>query len=133
MPDCHVFRYYNYSGIGKHSFGGNASSLAALEPIINAADEAAIAAEHGRRLQTLLSVDDIVGALNAYLVKAGEWENTFFITASDHGYSRCPPTPTPTPTPTCKHTHTALPFALCFLYSQSVITASDHGYSGSSL
>lgn len=79
--------YYNYSGIGKHSFGGNASSLAALEPIINAADEAAIAAEHGRRLQTLLSVDDIVGALNAYLVKAGEWENTFFITASDHGYS----------------------------------------------
>jgi N-acetylglucosamine-6-sulfatase len=75
--------YYNYSGVGKHAFG-NLSSLAVQNRII---DAAGIADEHGRRLQTLLSVDDIVDALHGYLVSVNEWDTTYWLQTSDHGYS----------------------------------------------
>ena len=75
--------YYNRSGVGKHSFVGT-------EPLIDAADEKAIDAEYAKRLRSLLSVDDIVRALHAYLSAVGEWETTYFIHTSDHGCAAHP-------------------------------------------
>ena len=77
--------YYNYSGVGKHAFGA-LPSLAAQNVAI---DEAAIALEHSNRLKTLLSVDDIVGALHSYLVSVNEWDNTYWLQTSDHGALEC--------------------------------------------
>ena len=79
--------YCGAAGVGKHSFVGT-------EPVINAVDEAAINAEYSKRLRSLLSVDDIVRALHAYLSGAGvggvagdEWGRTYFVHTSDHGYN----------------------------------------------
>lgn len=72
--------YYGAAGVGKHSFVGT-------EPVINAADEAAIDAEYSKRMRSLLSVDDIVRALLSYLSGVGEWESTYFVHTSDHGYN----------------------------------------------
>jgi len=78
--------YYNYSGIGKHSFGRPFASLAEQEPSISESDQVSIQSEHGDRLRTLLSVDDVVeGLVNA--MPAAEWANTYFLYCSDHGYS----------------------------------------------
>jgi glucan phosphoethanolaminetransferase (alkaline phosphatase superfamily) len=63
----------------------------ANQPIINEADAAAIDVEYAKRLRSLLSVDEewkIVVALHALLTKHEEWENTFLIYTSDHGYSQ---------------------------------------------
>ena len=75
--------YYNFSGVGKHAFS-NMSSLAVQNTNI---DPDAIALEHSNRLKTLLSVDDIVGAMSKYLISVGEWDNTYWLQTSDHGYS----------------------------------------------
>lgn len=42
--------------------------------------------EHVRRLEALLSVDDLVGSVVATLEATGALEKTFFFYASDHGY-----------------------------------------------
>lgn len=71
---------YNWSAQGYHAFLPE-------EPTINAADEAAIVDEHSKRLRSLLSVDDLVRETFAYLTSVNEWDNTFFIYTSDHGYN----------------------------------------------
>ena len=43
--------------------------------------------EHAKRLRSLISVDDIVVALKDYLEEIGEWDNTYLMFTSDHGYS----------------------------------------------
>ena len=43
--------------------------------------------EHSKRLRSLLSVDDLVRETFAYLTSVNEWDNTFFIYTSDHGYN----------------------------------------------
>lgn len=40
-----------------------------------------------RRIQSLLSVDDLVGALHQAVVDGGVLDSTFFLYMSDHGYS----------------------------------------------
>ena len=72
--------YYNYLATGKHAF-------LPFEPPISSVDEAAIQYEHSMRLRTLLSVDDLVRGVREYLISVGEWDNTFFLFTSDHGYS----------------------------------------------
>lgn len=72
--------YYNHPGSDKHSF-------ISTNPAIDSAAEAAIQIEHGNRLRTLLSVDDAIKGVRDYLVEVGEWENTYLIFTSDHGYS----------------------------------------------
>jgi N-acetylglucosamine-6-sulfatase len=72
--------YYNYWAQGKHAF-------LPLEPAISAVDEAAIQYEYGQRLRTLLSVDDVVRGIHSYLDSVGEWERTYFLFTSDHGYN----------------------------------------------
>ena len=57
------------------------------EPVISAEDATAIQTEYSKRLRSLLSVDDIVRELREYLIQVGEWNNTYLIFASDHGYS----------------------------------------------
>ena len=57
-----------------------------VEPAISAEDESAIEDENSKRLRSLLSVDDIVRALREFLISAGEWNNTYLIFASDHGF-----------------------------------------------
>jgi N-acetylglucosamine-6-sulfatase len=76
--------YYDYDPVGKHAFGAPYVTLDQQNP---ECDDAAIALEHSNRLKTLLSVDDIVEALYTALTAAGEWDNTFFLHSSDHGYS----------------------------------------------
>jgi len=49
---------------------------------------ASIDAEYSKRLRSLLSVDDIVLALEKTLKEAGEFENTYMLFFSDHGYSQ---------------------------------------------
>ena len=59
------------------------------EPIINSADLELIKDEHSKRLRSLLSVDDLVRELHAYLESVGEWDNTFFFATSDReSYAR---------------------------------------------
>ena len=72
--------YYNYLATGKHAYLPH-------EPPITAVDEAAIQYEYGQRLRTLLSVDDLIRGVHHYLVEVGEWERTFFLFTSDHGYN----------------------------------------------
>ena len=72
--------YYNYSGRDKHAF-------IATEPILTAADAEGIDVEYAKRLRSLLSVDDMVAGVAAVLQAHGEWDNTFVIYTSDHGYS----------------------------------------------
>ena len=57
------------------------------EPPIDDADAMAIEDEHTRRLQSLVSVDDIVRDVVTFLRDAGEWERTIFLFTSDHGYN----------------------------------------------
>eukprot|EP00041_Stephanoeca_diplocostata_P025266 m.657476 g.657476 ORF g.657476 m.657476 type:complete len:563 (-) comp22713_c0_seq8:2129-3817(-) len=79
--------YYDYAPVGKHAFGAPYVTLDQLEPQITNKAAAAIALEHGNRLKSLLSVDDIVAALYDTLTAAGEWDNTYMFYTSDHGYS----------------------------------------------
>ena len=44
--------------------------------------------EYAKRLRSLLSVDDLVVELEATLREAGEWDSTFVVYLSDHGYSQ---------------------------------------------
>jgi N-acetylglucosamine-6-sulfatase len=71
---------YNYLAKGKHAFLPD-------EPPISAEDEKSIAYEISLRLRSLLSVDDMVAGIREYLVEAGEWDNTYFVMTSDHGYN----------------------------------------------
>jgi len=71
---------YNYLAKGKHAFLPD-------EPPISAEDEKAIAYEISLRLRSLLSVDDMVQGIREYLVAAGEWDRTYFVFTSDHGYN----------------------------------------------
>ena len=71
---------YNYLAKGKHAFLPD-------EPPISEEDEKSIAFEISLRLRSLLSVDDMVAGIREYLVGAGEWDNTFFVMSSDHGYN----------------------------------------------
>ena len=65
--------------------------ILAKQPIINDADAAAIDVEYAKRLRSLLSVDDIVDALHALLVKAGEWDRTFFfVSTPQHARTHLP-------------------------------------------
>lgn len=73
--------YYNYSATDHHSF-------IATEPIITAEDAESIDVEYAKRLRSLLSVDDLIAGIADMLKKAGEWENTYLIFTSDHGYSQ---------------------------------------------
>lgn len=72
--------HYNYSALDHHP-------LVAQQPILDAADAASIDNEYSMRMRTLVSVDDIVVALHNLLVSYGEWDNTYFLFSSDHGYS----------------------------------------------
>lgn len=38
-------------------------------------------------LRTLLSVDDLIQGIHHYLDSVGEWERTYFLFTSDHGYN----------------------------------------------
>lgn len=58
-----------------------------IEPEISATAAAGIEAEHTKRLQSLVAVDDVLGQLEAYLKSVGEWENTYVFYTSDHGYN----------------------------------------------
>ena len=71
---------YNFSGFDHHP-------LVARQPILDDADAAAIDQEYSLRMRSLLSVDDIVVALHEMLVEYGEWDNTYVVFSSDHGYS----------------------------------------------
>eukprot|EP00937_MAST-01D_sp_MAST-1D-sp2_P005871 g5871.t1 len=71
---------YNYLARGKHAFLPG-------EPPISAEDERAIQYEIALRLRSLLSVDDMVTGIREYLVSAGEWDRTYFVMTSDHGYN----------------------------------------------
>lgn len=71
---------WNYLGADKHI-------PLNMEPPISAADEASIVQEQAFRLRSLLSVDDIVKGLREYLVGAKEWDRTYWIFTSDHGYN----------------------------------------------
>ena len=66
---------YNYSAKAMHAFLPE-------EPIIDAQNVASIEAEHSKRLRSLLSVDDIVRELYAYLVSVDEWKQTYFFYTS---------------------------------------------------
>ena len=66
---------YNYSAKAMHAFLPE-------EPIIDAQNVASIEAEHAKRLRSLLSVDDIVRELYAYLVSVDEWKQTYFFYTS---------------------------------------------------
>ena len=46
-----------------------------------------ISRESLNRLRTLLSVDDIIGAIGDYLASVGELDHTYIMFASDHGYN----------------------------------------------
>ena len=72
--------YWNYLATDKHT-------PFPLEPPISAQDEASIVQEQAYRLRTLLSVDDIVKELHAYLAQAQEWDRTYWVFTSDHGYN----------------------------------------------
>ena len=52
-----------------------------------AADAMGIDTEYALRMRSLLSVDDLVLAVHDVLQSYGEWENTFVLYSSDHGYS----------------------------------------------
>eukprot|EP01047_Picozoa_sp_COSAG01_P091759 COSAG01_NODE_23288_length_810_cov_22.361997_2_plen_140_part_00 len=67
---------WNYSAKAMHAF-------LPKEPVINLADLSNIEDEHSKRLRSLLSVDDIVREVYAYLVSVDEWKNTFFFYTSD--------------------------------------------------
>ena len=71
---------WNYLGADKHD-------PLSVEPVISAEDEASIVQEQAYRLRTLLSVDDLVQGLHEYLVAVGEWDRTYWLYTSDHGYN----------------------------------------------
>ena len=72
-----------------HGFGAHGDShwLVASQPPITQSQEQEIDREFANRLRTLLSVDDIVLALEEELTAGGEWNNTVLLFTSDHGYS----------------------------------------------
>ena len=72
--------WYNYSGVDHHP-------LVAQQPILSTADAQAIDVEYAKRMRSLLSVDDMVLALFETLSRHGEWDRTFVVFSSDHGYS----------------------------------------------
>ena len=72
--------YYGVLAKDKHSF-------LAIEPNINQADAKQIATEHTHRLQSLVAVDDVVRQVAEFLIEADEWDNTYFLYTSDHGYN----------------------------------------------
>lgn len=71
---------YGLLGADKHAFYPR-------EPVIGPTQAASIQVEYSKRLRSLLSVDDLVQGLREYLVAAGEWNNTFVVLTSDHGYT----------------------------------------------
>ena len=83
--------YYNYSAQDKHAFFPFEPPIASESAATHIGDETvaqkvgcsvdSINAEYSKRLRSLLSVDDIVVALEATLKAAGEWDNTFIICA----------------------------------------------------
>ena len=72
--------YYGFHGADKHGF-------LPAEPPISEEDGLAIVEEQAYRLRTLLSVDDVIKGVRDYLTSAGEWDRTYFIFTSDHGYN----------------------------------------------
>jgi len=71
---------YNFSGTDHHP-------LVAGQPILDASDAASIDEEYASRMRSLLSVDDLVVGLHDLLQSYDEWDNTFVLYTSDHGYS----------------------------------------------
>lgn len=71
---------YNFSATDHHP-------LVAGQPILDERDVSGIDAEYANRMRSLLSVDDMIVDLHDLLVKYDEWENTYVIFSSDHGYS----------------------------------------------
>ena len=72
--------YYGFLSKDKHGFFP-------IQPEISPQDELAMIEEQAYRLRTLLTVDDLIKGVREYLISAGEWDNTYFIFTSDHGYS----------------------------------------------
>lgn len=71
---------YGYHGVDHHW-------EISMQPPIDEGMAASIDAEFTKRQESLLSVDDLMKAVHATLAAAGEWENTYAIFTSDHGYS----------------------------------------------
>ena len=84
--------YYNHSAQDKHAFypfeppiaAANAATHtrtgnASMAQMAVGCSVDSINAEYSKRLRSLLSVDDIIVALEATLKAAAEWDNTFII------------------------------------------------------
>ena len=77
--------YYNYSAEDKHAYYPYEPPIAPSDTNADAFKSGAgcsvdsINAEYGKRLRSLLSVDDIIVELEATLRAAGEWANTFVV------------------------------------------------------
>jgi N-acetylglucosamine-6-sulfatase len=56
------------------------------QPSLTSAEQSRIAFSYRKRVETVLSVDDLIGHLEAVLRKTGAARNTYFIFSSDNGY-----------------------------------------------
>jgi N-acetylglucosamine-6-sulfatase len=56
------------------------------KPRLTAAGVRVLAAQHRKRMESLLAVDDLVGALLDKLAAQGELRNTYFVFTSDNGW-----------------------------------------------
>jgi N-acetylglucosamine-6-sulfatase len=80
--------YYNHSASDKHAFFPYEPAIGQGSHRGPGCSVKSINAEYSKRLRSLLSVDDIVVDLEKTLTAAGEWDNTFVVLLSDHGYSQ---------------------------------------------
>lgn len=71
---------YNYSAVDHHP-------LVAQQVPFTTEDAASIDNEYSLRMRSLLSVDDLVVDLHKLLTSYNEWDNTYVVFSSDHGYS----------------------------------------------